>query len=208
MVDVRTEPAAVAPGEAADAAPPADPRRWIVLCVALTGTFMVIGSVSIVNLAVPSMQRTLGATVGDIGLVIAAYSLVYAMFLVTGGRLGDIVGRKRMLVAGLDVFTGAVLVGGVAPGVGVLIGARIVQGLGAALIYPQILATIETTFHGDERSLALGLFGATIGVALVAGQLLRRRADRARPGRPRLASRVPRASCRSGRRPWPRATCS
>jgi hypothetical protein len=64
MVDVRTGPADVAPGEAADAAPPADPRRWVVLCVALTGTFMVIGSVSIVNLAVPSIQRTLGATVG------------------------------------------------------------------------------------------------------------------------------------------------
>jgi MFS family permease len=172
MVDVRSEPADVAPGSPGAAATAADPRRWIVLCVALTGTFMVIGSVSIVNLAVPSMQRTLGATVGDIGLVIAAYSLVYAMFLVTGGRLGDIVGRKRMLVVGLAVFTGAVLVGGLAPGVGVLVAARIVQGLGAALIYPQILATIETTFDGDERSLALGLFGATIGVALVAGQLL------------------------------------
>lgn len=142
------------------------------LAVALTGTFLVIGGVSIVNLAMPSMQRTLHASFGEIELVVAAYTLVYAIFLIAGGRLGDIVGRKRVLMAGLALFTVGLVAGGLAPDAVVLIAARVLQGLGSALLYPQILSIIEETFEGQERGLALGLFGATIGVALVAGQLL------------------------------------
>jgi MFS family permease len=149
-----------------------DHRRWWVLAVALTGTFLVIGGVSIVNLAMPSMQRTLNASIGEIELVVAAYTLVYAIFLIAGGRLGDILGRKRVLMAGLAIFTVGLVLGGAAPNAPALIGARVLGGLGSALLYPQILSIIEETFEGQERSLALGLFGATIGVALVAGQLI------------------------------------
>ncbi|HEY4026715.1 MAG TPA: MFS transporter [Candidatus Dormibacteraeota bacterium] len=149
-----------------------DHRRWLVLAVALTGTFLVIGGVSIVNLAMPSMQRTLNASFGEIELVVAAYTLVYAIFLIAGGRLGDIVGRKRVLMAGLAIITIGLVAGGLAPNATTLIGARVLQGFGSALLYPQILSIIEETFEGGERSLALGLFGATIGVALVAGQLI------------------------------------
>jgi MFS family permease len=149
-----------------------DHRRWWVLAVALAGTFLVIGGVSIVNLAMPSMQRTLNASFGEIELVVAAYTLVYAIFLIAGGRLGDIVGRKHVLMAGLAIFTIGLVVGGAAPNAPTLIGARVLGGLGSALLYPQILSIIEETFEGQERSLALGLFGATIGVALVAGQLI------------------------------------
>jgi MFS family permease len=149
-----------------------DARRWWVLGVALTGTFLVIGGVSIVNLAMPSMQRTLNASFGEIELVVAAYTLAYAVFLIAGGRLGDILGRKRVLMAGLALFTVGQAIGGVAPTAWILIAARVLQGLGSALLYPQILSVIEDTFEGDERGLALALFGATIGVALVAGQLI------------------------------------
>jgi MFS family permease len=147
-------------------------RRWIVLGIVLIATFLVIGGVSVMTLAVPSLQRALHASAGQTELVIAAYSLVYAAFLTTGGRLGDIFGRRHMMVVGLIVFTLAVTAGGLAPSVGVLIAARLVQGLGAAMIYPQILSVIEETFDGAERRMALGLFGATIGIALASGQLI------------------------------------
>ncbi len=118
------------------------------------------------------MRRSLDADAGEIGIVIASYALVYAALLITGGRLGDMLGRKKVMMAGLGLFTGAVFAGGLAPTVGVLIGARVLQGAGAALIYPQILSTIEDTFDGRERGAALGAFGATVGGALVFGQLL------------------------------------
>jgi MFS family permease len=149
-----------------------DRRRWAVLAVALTGAFLVIGGVSIVNLAMPSMQSTLHTSANTVALVIASYSLVYAIFLIAGGRLGDLAGRKTALMAGLALFTVAVAACGLAPTAGSLIAARVLQGLGAALIYPQILSIIEETFDGQERNFALGLFGATIGGAVVAGQLI------------------------------------
>src|SRR4051812_367364 len=85
-----------------------DRRRWAVLAVALTGAFLVIGGVSIVNLAMPSMQSTLHTSANTVALVIASYSLVYAIFLIAGGRLGDLAGRKTALMAGLALFTVAV----------------------------------------------------------------------------------------------------
>lgn len=151
---------------------PADPRRWLVLGVGLICTFLVVGGVSIANLAMPSLQQTLHVGFGAVQFVVAGYGLVYAIFLITGGRLGDVMGRKRVLLAGLALFTVAVAVSGLAPNAPVLIGARLVQGFGAALIYPQILSIIQDTFEGKERNFALGLFGATIGVAIVIGQLI------------------------------------
>ena len=162
---MRAEPAEPAGGGA-------DRRRWVVLGVVLTSTFLVIGGVSIVNLAIPSIQQSLHAGFGEIMFAVAGYGLAYAAFLTTGGRLGDLLGRKRVLLTGLAVFTAAVAVGGLAPDTAVLIAARLLQGFGAALIYPQVLSIIDDTFEGRERTFALGLFGASIGVAIVAGQLI------------------------------------
>ncbi|WP_327354388.1 MFS transporter [Streptomyces sp. NBC_01304] len=186
--DATAEPApAIGPAPAAGPAgsvarapdtvgPPAAPAtgqgRWVVLGVGLVCAFLVIGGVSVVNLAMPSLQRSLQVGFGTAQFVIAGYGLVYAIFLITGGRLGDVLGRKRVLLTGLALFTLAVAVCGIAPNAPVLIGARLVQGFGAALVYPQILSIIQDTFEGRERNFALGLFGATIGVALVAGQLI------------------------------------
>ncbi|MFJ5230908.1 MFS transporter [Kitasatospora sp. NPDC088391] len=157
-------PSADGPGPAAD--------RWLVLAVALTSTCLVVGGVSIANLAIPSMQRGLHTGFAEVMLAVAGYGLSYTVFLTTGGRLGDLLGRKPVLLAGLALFTLAVTACGLAPDAPVLIAARLLQGVGAALVYPQVLSVIEDTFTGRERTTALGAFGAAIGVAIVAGQLL------------------------------------
>ncbi|WP_327138624.1 MFS transporter [Streptomyces sp. NBC_01340] len=105
-------------------------------------------------------------------MTVGGYILVYGLFLVTGGRLGDIVGHKRMFLAGLGLFTAASLACGSAPGMGSLIAFRCVQGLSAALFFPQILSVIQTTFEGARRERALALFGVTIGLAAITGQLI------------------------------------
>ncbi|HEX4216007.1 MAG TPA: MFS transporter [Candidatus Dormibacteraeota bacterium] len=147
-------------------------RRWLVLGVLLLSGFLVVLASSVANLALPSIRSSLHAGYGSAEFVIAAYSLAYAVLLITGGRLGDIAGRRNVLVAGLAIFTAGALAGGLAPSIGVLIAMRVVQGAGAALLYPQILSIIQDSFEGDERNRALGLFGVSIGVAFVAGQLL------------------------------------
>lgn len=151
---------------------PRSARRWFVLIVVLLGALLVMIAVSAVNLAIPSMRLTLNASFGQIQLVIAGYTLVYATFLIAGGRLGDIYGRKRAFLVGVAVFTLAAAAGGLAPNTATLIIARMVQGLGAAFMYPQFLSLIQDTFEGRERDMALGLFGATIGLGVVVGQLL------------------------------------
>src|SRR5262249_3559913 len=118
------------------------------------------------------MRTTLGASFGEIQLVVAGYLLAYAAFLIAGGRLGDLYGRKLVLMAGTAVFTLGAAASGVAPTVPILVVARAAQGFGAALMYPQFLAIIQDTFEGRDRDIALGLFGAVIGLGLVLGQLL------------------------------------
>jgi MFS family permease len=152
--------------------PQAAGRRWLVLAVVLSGAVLVIVAVGGVNLAVPAMRRTLHASFGEIQLVIAGYVLTYVVFLIAGGRLGDLWGRKRVLIAGAAIFTAGAAAGGLAPGTAALVLARMVQGLGAALMYPQFLSIIQDTFEGGERDRALAVFGATIGLGAVAGQLL------------------------------------
>ncbi|HWG03656.1 MAG TPA: MFS transporter [Beijerinckiaceae bacterium] len=149
-----------------------DTRRWLVLCVVLMGTFMAILDVAIVNVAIPSIRSDLGASFGEIEFVVSAYTLTYACLLVTGGRLGDSYGRKLLFIVGLVVFAAASAGCGLAPTSGFLIGARAVQGIGGALMYPQVLAIIQVNFTGDERAKALGVFGSVIGIAAVAGQIL------------------------------------
>jgi EmrB/QacA subfamily drug resistance transporter len=147
-------------------------RRWLILAAVLTATFMAILDAFVVNVAIPSIQTGFDATIGDAELVIAGYTLAYAVLLITGGRLGDIYGRKTLFLIGMVLFTLASAFCGLAPTVQMLIGARVLQGIGAALMYPQVLAVIQLTFSGPERNTALAIFAGTIGLASVAGQLM------------------------------------
>ncbi len=149
-----------------------DPRRWIALGVVLTATFMQLIDVTIVNVAIPSIQRNLSASYAAIQFVLAGYQLAFAVALITGGRLGDVVGRKRMFIIGMTGFTAASALCGTAPNPGTLVGARVLQGLMAALMYPQVLSVIQVSFPPRERSKAFGVFGATIGLAAITGPLL------------------------------------
>jgi EmrB/QacA subfamily drug resistance transporter len=147
-------------------------RRWLVLAVVLMGTFMAILDVAIVNVAIPSIRSDLHASFGEIEFVVSAYTLTYACLLVTGGRLGDNYGRKLLFNVGLAVFGVASAACGLAPTTTILIVARAVQGIGGALMYPQVLAIIQVNFADNERAKALGIFGSVIGIAAVAGQIL------------------------------------
>ncbi len=144
----------------------------LVLAVVLAGTFMAILDVAIVNVAIPSIRKDLHSGFGAVELVISAYTLTYACLLVTGGRLGDLYGRRRLFIIGLLLFAASSGACGAAPSIGVLVAARAVQGVGGALMYPQVLSIIQVTFSGEERARALGVFGSVIGIAAIAGQLV------------------------------------
>ncbi len=138
----------------------------------LIASFMILLDISIVNVAIPSVQRNLGATYAEIQWVLAGYQLAYAVVLITGGRLGDIFGRKRLFIIGVSGFTLASLICGLAPSPVALIAARVFQGLMAALMYPQVLSVIQVSFPPRERGTAFGIFGGVIGVATISGPLL------------------------------------
>ena len=150
----------------------ADPRRWLALAVLLTGAFLPILDFTIVNLALPSIRQSLHASSSDVQFIISAYASTYAVMLITGGRLGDLFGRKRMFVAGVAGFTMASLLCGLAQSANGLIAARILQGLMATVMAPQVLASIRVLFPGREQGRALALYGATFGLANICGQIL------------------------------------
>jgi EmrB/QacA subfamily drug resistance transporter len=154
-----------APGET-------DPRRWVALAVVLIAGFMQLVDISIVNVAIPSIQRDLDATYAQIQWVLAGYQLAFAVMLITGGRLGDIYGRKRLFMTGMAGFTLASALCGLAQSMSMLIGSRILQGLMGAIMFPQILSVIQVTFPPRERGTAFGMFGATIGLATITGPLV------------------------------------
>src|SRR5438067_6364151 len=150
---------------------------WVVLVLICLAQFMVVLDATIVNVALPSIQDDLHLSDGGLQWIINAYTLVFGGFLLLGGRLGDLLGRKRLFLVGLVIFTGASLLDGLAGSEGMLIGARALQGLGAALISPAALSIIATTFEeGAERARALAVWAAiAIGgsaVGLVLGGLL------------------------------------
>ena len=150
---------------------------WVVLVIICLAQFMVVLDATIVNVALPHIQTSLGFTEASLQWVINAYTLVFAGFLLLGGRAGDLLGRKRLFLVGLVIFTAASLLNGLATTSGMLIGFRALQGLGAALISPAALSIISTTFaEGKERSRALGVWAAiAIGgsaVGLVLGGAL------------------------------------
>jgi EmrB/QacA subfamily drug resistance transporter len=156
---------------AAHAAP--DPRRWWALALLCSAFFMVILDVSIVNVALPSIQTDLGFSQGDLQWVLSAYALTFGGFLLLGGRVADLLGRRRVFMSGVALFTAASLACGLSNSEGMLIAARAVQGLGAAILSPSALSIISTTFdEGSERNKALGIWGAMGGSGAAVGVLM------------------------------------
>ena len=146
--------------------------RWAALPVVLTGIFMVVLDFFIVNVAMPSMQADLGASASAIEWVVAGYGLTCAVFLITGGRLGDQLGRRRMFSLGLALFTASSAACGLAPTAEVLVVARLVQGAASALLMPQVLAIIGVVYSGADRVRAISIYGTVMGLAAVGGQLI------------------------------------
>jgi EmrB/QacA subfamily drug resistance transporter len=134
---------------------------WVVLVLICLAQFMVVLDATIVNVALPSIQKDLGLSEANLQWIVNAYTLVFGGFLLLGGRAGDLLGRKRLFLIGLVIFTTASLLNGLASTSGQLIGFRALQGLGAALISPAALSIISTTFaEGKERAKALGVWAA------------------------------------------------
>jgi EmrB/QacA subfamily drug resistance transporter len=149
-----------------------DPRRWRALIVVLVAGFMVLLDVSIVNVALPSIARGLGADDSDLQWVVSGYALAFGLVLVAGGRIGDARGRRPTLMIGLAIFTLASAACGLARNPVMLIIARLVQGVGGGLVTPQNAGLIQNLFRGAERGRAFGLFGAVVGVSTAIGPLL------------------------------------
>ena len=149
-----------------------DPRRWQALAIVCVAFFMTVLDVSIVNVALPSIGRSLHFSETGLQWVITAYAITFGGFLLLGGRAGDILGRKRMFLLGVVIFSAASLACGLASSTGVLVAARAVQGFGAAIVSPSTLSIITTTFEeGPERNKALGIWGAMGGSGAAAGVL-------------------------------------
>src|ERR671922_1377572 len=148
-------------------------RKALALALLCTVQFMVVLDVAIVNVALPSIQRDLGFSQANLQWVISAYALLFGGFLLLGGRAADLLGRRRVFLAGLVVFSVASLLSGLAWSEGSLIGSRALQGLGAAIISPAALSILTTTFaEGSERNTALGAWGGVGAFGAVAGVLL------------------------------------
>ncbi|MFI6527911.1 MFS transporter [Streptomyces uncialis] len=171
-----TSPATTGPGPAGDASgtgdPASDRRRWFALAIVMTAAFMDLVDVTIVNIAVPAIQRDEGASFSHIQWITAGYALAFAAGLVTGGRLGDIHGRKRIFLIGMTGFTVASALCGFAVNPDMLVASRILQGAMAALMVPQVLSIVHATFPAHERGKVFGLFGAVVGLGAVSGPLL------------------------------------
>lgn len=167
MTDLQTRPAAAA---GTGAAPPV--RPGLLLALVLCGQFMAVLDGSIVNVAVPTIRTDLGASGAALQLVVAGYSIAYAVLLITGARLGARFGYSRLFQAGLAGFTATSLACGLAPGTGWLIVFRLLQGAGAAVMVPQVMSLLQRTFTGAARTRAIGLYSAVLAVAVAAGQVL------------------------------------
>ena len=149
-----------------------DPRRWHVLAVTLVVGFMSLLDVTIVNVAIPSIQQGLDASPQAVQWVVSGYALTFGLVLVAGGRLGDLVGRRRMFLIGLVAFTVTSAAAGAAPNPELLVAARLLQGVAAGMLTPQNTGLIQQLFRGDERGRAFGWFGTTVGVSAATGPVL------------------------------------
>ena len=150
-----------------------DPKRWQALALVCVAFFMTILDVSIVNVALPSIKKSLEVSDSSLQWVLIAYAITFGGFLLLGGRLADLLGRRRIFMLGVALFAAASLACGLAGSIGVLVAARAVQGIGAALVSPATLSIITTTFEeGAERNKALGIWGAMGGSGAAAGVLV------------------------------------
>ena len=149
-----------------------DPARWRILGVTLVVGFMSLLDVTIVNVALPPMRSGLDTSTGTIQWVVSGYALAFGLTLVSGGRLGDAYGRRRLMLIGLTGFILASACAGLAPDVGLLIAARLVQGAAAGLLTPQSSGLIQQLFRGEERGRAFGLFGMTVALSSALGPIL------------------------------------
>jgi EmrB/QacA subfamily drug resistance transporter len=176
LVQAPTRTDAATPQSAAAGGRPADqdgyPRRWAMLPVILIAMFMAGFDIWAVNVAAPSLQRDLHVSDAALQLIVGGYAFMYASGMVTGGRLGDLFGYKRLFLIGVVTFALASLACGLAPSAGVLVVFRLVQGLTGAVMVPQVVALITAAFPARERSRALGWYGATMGLGFVSGQIL------------------------------------
>ena len=150
----------------------ADPRRWRALWVVLLAACMDLLDATVVLLALPFIQRDLGSSDAQVQWTVAAYQLASAALLITGGRLGDIFGGKRLYLVGVAGFTAASALCGRAASPALLIGARVLQGALAGLMVPRVLSLIQASFPPRERGAALGAFGAVLGLGNVGGPLI------------------------------------
>ena len=148
------------------------PNRWRALAVTLLVGFMSLLDVTIVNVAVPSIQHGLDASSESIQWIVSGYALTFGLTLVAGGRLGDVVGRRRMFILGLIAFTVTSAIAGLAPNEHLLVVARLLQGAAAGFLTPQNSGLIQQMFSGAERGRAFGLFGTTVGLSAASGPIL------------------------------------
>lgn len=148
------------------------PDRWRILAVTLVIGFMALLDITIVNVAIPSIQTGLDASPQAVQWVVSGYALTFGLTLVTGGRLGDAYGRRLLLLVGLAGFVGASAAVGLAPNEELVVSARLVQGAAAGLLTPQNSGLIQQLFRGSERGVAFGYFGTTVGVASATGPIL------------------------------------
>jgi EmrB/QacA subfamily drug resistance transporter len=146
-------------------------RKWWTLFAVSFGLFMIMLDNTVVNVALPTMQRDLHVSISQLEWVVIAYALTFAALLITGGKLGDLYGRRRIFVVGLAIFTLSSLACGLAPTAGFLIGARAVQGAGAALMNPATLSIIVATFPPRQRGTAIGIWAGVSALALAIGPL-------------------------------------
>src|ERR687894_1916111 len=148
-------------------------KKWLALALLALAQFVVVLDASIVNVALPSIGRDLEFSQSDLSWVVNGYTLFFGGFLLLGGRMADLIGRRRLFVAGLVLFALASLAGGLATSPGTLIAARAVQGLGAALLSPAALSLVTVMFaEGADRNKAFGVWGAVAGSGGAAGVLL------------------------------------
>ena len=145
---------------------------WVVLVLICLAQFMVVLDATIVNVAVPSIIRDLSLDSTSAEWINTVYALVFAALLITLGRLGDVFGRRRMYVGGLAIFVASSMLAGLAPNGEILIAARLLQGIGGAMILPSTQSTLNANFQGRDRAIAFGIWGATIGGMAAVGPLL------------------------------------
>jgi MFS family permease len=166
--DVPASPAPGVPGRGSSrrAAP------GVLLAIVLAAQFMALLDTSIVNVGIPTIQASLHASGASLQLIVAGYTITYAVLLVTGARLGDILGHRRVFLTGLAIFTLSSLICGLAPTAGSLIALRFVQGVGAATMIPQVLSLIQRTYQGAARTRAMSIYSAVLATGAVVGQVV------------------------------------